>query len=285
MGVPSDPEDPRPTGALSDEFEEAAPSNQYFTKRDLRYIAIGLLVVLIACYPLYLKLKADRDRYQCALNFKAMGTAMGQYLTDNDESFPPTFVHDGDSPYPKKDDKGRPITWASTLVGLSGFDLKKYSFVCPSADTTELMVAEGPQGSDLKMSYGMYEALDTVPQKSVSNLGRVVLVTETSSNGAINTYDPKPMSQSAQVTGDGFLVGWSSGDFAVPTDGKVPPPSVTRVSVRDTKDGLTNSIFADGRQPQSRHDDRIHVLFADGHYGLIKVGYLLNANSWMIPQR
>lgn len=273
------------TGALSDEFEEAAPSNQYLTKKDLRYIAIGLVIVLVACYPLYIKLKKDKERYICNQNLIAVSHAMATYQADNDGRFPPTFVHADSSPYPQFDEAGRPVTWASTLSGLAGFDLEKHSFVCPSAARSEYTIAEGPRGADLPMTYGMYEAFDAASPEGVASPSRSVLVTETSSNGALGTYDPKPMSPVAGRVQDGFLIGWSTGDFEFPADNKFPMPSVTRVAVYDSKAGLTNALYSGGQQPQSRHDDRIEVLFADGHTGLVSVGLLLRPEAWSIPVR
>ncbi|MHB8637275.1 MAG: hypothetical protein ACYC96_12470 [Fimbriimonadaceae bacterium] len=280
--VPADPADP-PSGSLSDAFDDPAPGNQYLTKRDAKWILFGLLLLAAILYPVWLKLKEGRDRYDCGQNMKAISTAMSSYLADNDDRFPPTYVPQPDAIYPRVDAKGRPYTWASTLVGLSGFDPTKRSFNCPSADPSETMNAEGIADANLPMSYGMYEAYDTADQSKVPSAGSSVLITETSNDGARNTYDPHPMPPSMGSVHDGFLIGWSTGDFVPPPPGTAPP--VTRVAVPDSKGGLTRALFRGGRIPQGRHDDEIYVMFVDGHYELMKVGYLLNSQVWDIPGR
>ena len=280
--IPADPED-LPSVALSDEFEDASPSNQYLTKKDFWRILLGLALLILVCIPLYQKLDRDRKRYICGQNFKAISTAMSTYLSDNDDRYPPTYVPDLNSLYPRVDAKGRPYTWASTLVGLSGFDTTKHSFACPAADPSEVMNAEGEKDANLPMSYGMYEAYNVADKSKVSNAGRSVLITETANNGALNTFDPSPMPATAGSVHDGFLIGWSTGDFVLPPSGKSPP--VTRVAVQNSKGGLTGALFSDGKVPSSRHDDEIYVLFVDGHYRLVKVGYLLNQDVWEIPTR
>ena len=282
--IPADPEDPQ-GGALSDEFEDASPSNQYLTIKDAKRIGLGLVVLVIICIPLYKKMHDDHNRYLCGQNFLAISHAMTTYLTDNDEQFPPTYVPQVNSLYPRVDDKGRPYTWASTLVGLSGFDSKKHSFNCPSALDAETMNAEGLTGADLPMSYGMYGAYNTADKSKVANAGRAVLVTETANDGATNTFDPMPMPPTGGSVHDGFLIGLSTGDFVLPAAGAAPPPSVTRIAVPNSKGGITGALYGDGRIPSSRHDDELFVLFVDGHYRLMKVNYLLNKDVWEIPTR
>ena len=273
------------TGALSDEFEGAAPSNQYWTKKDAKYMLLGIVILGIIAIPLFFKMRADKWRYVCGQNFKAISTSMNGYAADNDERLPPAYVPQTDTPYPRVNAGGRPYTWASTLVNLSGFDTAKHSFACPAADSSEITTVEGLGGADMPMTYGMYAPYSTAEKGKAATEGRTVLIAETANNGASNTYDPHPMPANSGSVQDGFLIGWSTGDFAIPADNKVPPPSVTRVAVENSKSGLTRDLYSGGKVPQSRHDDKIFVLFLDGHYSLVKVGYLLNSDAWAIPSR
>jgi len=282
--VTAEPEEEH-LGALSDQFEEAAPSNQYLTKKDFRRILLGLAIFVLICAPLYMKLNADRMRYICGQNFHAMSLALTTYTTDNNDCLPPTYVPEDNTRLPRLDDADRPTTWASILSTLGGFDVRKYSFSCPAADHSETMIAGGPGGADLKMAYGMYTGLNVAPMSHLTDSSRTVLITETANDGALKTYDPHPMSRDGKPIRDGFLIGWATGDFDPPADNKAPPPSVTRVAIRDSPNGLTGSLFKDGAVPQGRHEDSLYVIFADGHYQLVKAGRLMNMSYWDIPPK
>ncbi len=245
-------------------------------------MAIALVIAALIFAPLIKRAYDERLRYDCGQNFRAISASLGVYMSNNDDRFPPTCERSGDTPAPVADGKGRPYTWASTLTNLAGFDPKR-SFSCPAATPPEVMIAEGafdPQTGgavDLPMSYGMFAPYDAQPRSAAANAGKAIVIAETASGGANGTFDPVPMAPMGGKVRDGFLIGWATGDFPFPT-GKNPPP-VTRLAIPNSPKGPSSNLT------QGRHDDRIYVLFADGHYTLMKVDQLASRDYWALPAR
>jgi prepilin-type processing-associated H-X9-DG protein len=256
--------------------EEPEPNNQYLTKKDFKNIALGIAFVGALLFPVYMVLKGNSDQYNCLQNMKAISTAMLGYASNYDDRLPPTYARAQDSSLPRLDEKGRPFTWASTLVNLAGFDRRR-NFVCPSAPGDAKMVAEGLDNADLPMTYGMYAGLDVANTRDIDDPGFAVLVTETSNGGSENSYDPHPITVNGKVI-DSFLIGWADGDTNPPTDPK-KVGNVTRLAFKNSKNGLKAGLA------EGRHDVYLDVLFADGHARALKSNDLANPKHWPVVTR
>jgi prepilin-type processing-associated H-X9-DG protein len=263
----ADREDTGPEGG-SDEVSE--PSNQYLTKKDLKTLLIGIAILAVVLTPVFLILKGGADHYQCSLNMKAISTAMLGYSTKYDDRLPPLFARAEDSNLPRVDSKGRPFTWASTLVNIAGFDRKR-SFRCPTAPANSVAVAEGLDGADLPMTYGMYAGLECAGLRDVEDPGNAIVVAETNNGGAEDSFDPHPIALNGSTV-DAFLIGWAGGDLA--PEKRTDWDKVTRLAFKQSKNGLNPS------NQNGRHDQTINVLFMDGHTGFLKAGQLLGTKHW-----
>ncbi len=232
--------------------QDERPRSEHLSRKDLRYLLLGLGGVLLLMWPLYSILKGNSERSICSNNFQAMSTALGLYLEDHDDRFPPAFAT-GAGTEPLTDDKGRPFTWCSLL---DSYMTKRATFVCPSASDDEKVLAQAGSSSDtLETTYGMYPAYAGVYRDTIPNINQIALIVETSNHGAETSYDPTPFvgPDGRPMKHDGFVVGYNNANM-IP-DGK--SLSVTRLAFRNTANGR----FGEGAG--ARHRDKIFVLTGD----------------------
>jgi prepilin-type processing-associated H-X9-DG protein len=246
---------------------EERPRSGYLTKKDIRAGAVVLVILALISTPVWMYLKRQTQKAICAQNFQSIYGALGAYMAQNDEHFPPICAQ-GDNLEPALLN-GKPITWATVI---SGDMSKRASFRCPSATDAEVVHAVDPASAkgDLPMTYGMYSPWSTASTEAIANTHTAIVIAETSNFGSEETYDPVPFKNRSGnvVRQDGFFIGWDKGNY-VPdwqrTASAAPdmPRNVTRLAFFGTSRG---DFHGDVR---GRHDGKIHVLFVDGHLGSI----------------
>ncbi|MCX7798885.1 MAG: hypothetical protein N2109_00910 [Fimbriimonadales bacterium] len=258
MNTPFD--EPRQEAAPEEAVEERQGS-AYLTKKDLRAIGVVLAVLFVLMTPIYIVLKRQAQKAECAMNCKSIQGAMLLYMEVWDNQFPPAYASGPRGEVLLFD--GKPFTWASTI---NEYMSKRAKFRCPAASAEELVIAAHPYESDqqVPMSYGMYLPRSTAALSSISDPARSVLIAETSNRGARGTYDPHPLLglDGKPAPYDGFAVGWDTGnriDWYNTTQSSDMPKAVTRLAFYNTASGDFQARGA------SRHDGGIHVLFVDGH--------------------
>jgi len=247
--------------SLGEEAVEERHGSAYLSAKDLRAIGIVLALLFLLMTPVYIVLKRQAQKAECAMNCKSIQGAMLLYMEVWDNQFPPAYASGPRGEVLLFD--GKPFTWASTITEYMN---KRSKFVCPSASKEEAVVAAHPYESKktVPMTYGMYLPRSTAALSSVGDPARSALIAETSNRGAMDTFDPHPLvgldGQPAPY--DGFAIGWDTGnrvDWYNSTLSTDMPRAVTRLAFHQTKNGQ----FRD--DAPSRHDGGIHVLFVDGH--------------------
>ncbi len=274
-----------PADSLDDSPNEEKPNNEYFSKKDVKVIAVALAVFVVAAVPTYIIMKGQLNAYLCRLNLQAISVSMSNYMVDNDDRLPPMYVVNPDNGLPALDSKGLPSVWASTLINISGFDPKR-SFLCPSAQVGNTVQVEGLNGKAMPLSYGLYAAVAEHSKSDFANASSVVMVAETDNGGADHTFDPCPI-RPGGANGpimDGFMIGYSTGND-VPSSGSLPMmgqglikhAGITRLAFADTSSGLTD------KSTSPRHEGRILALFLDGHYGFLNARQAEDESNWALP--
>ncbi len=223
---------------------EASPKNRQIKLRDVIIISIVLVALAGIFTPLILDGIERRAKVVCFQNIKGIGEAMLLYSSDNNDRFPPTYNMESDrSPALFK---GLPITWASQVQPLMS---ARQNFVCPSAKSNE-----GTNNTSLKVgeksfvsTYGMYRGMSSVLRGDIPNPSEVVLVAETSNQGAEKSFDPIPF----EGKPDGFLIGWDDSNFEFSKASR----KVTRLAFRNTESGTWTS----------RHKTIVHALSAEAN--------------------
>ncbi len=227
---------------------------QHITIRDWKVIGLAAIVFFVVSIPLFKEFKGQRDRQVCKTNLKGIYMAMQQYATMNGDRFPPLYAI-GDNMAPQLVD-GKPYVWASTIAGLMN---QRDSFLCPSSEDGEAMRAIGHEGHEIELTYGMYLAMGTKPYQMLSQPNATALIVETSNNGALDSYDPLPFTDSAGnvVPFDAFMAGYDDSNFELTEKSKW----ITRLAIRNAKAGYG------AKDVHARHLKGIHVIYADGHLG------------------
>ncbi|MCH8979333.1 MAG: hypothetical protein IH945_08850 [Armatimonadetes bacterium] len=233
------------------------PGTQYISRKDLRWIFVILVVLVIAALPVFKGMRDQRDKSVCASNIKAIYGSMMLYAALNDDRLPPLYDI-GDNGAPMMYD-GKPLVWASLLAPAM---TKRASFLCPSAEEGEAMPALGDDGEklvDMELTYGMYLSMGSQPHMRLESPTTTALILETSNNGAMGAFNPLPFRDlSGQVVPfDAFMVGFddSNVEFTEYTRW------VTRLALRGAPDG--ESL----KDAKPRHAAGIHVVYVDGHLG------------------
>lgn len=232
---------------------DKSSSDVYFSKKDLKVFAIGLVSLAVILYPFYQFGVRSSEKARCSANMKAMMDAMNLYAESKDDRFPPLY-RTGNNREPGLGDTGKPYTWADDIQPLMN---KRYSFQCPSAKPDELVSSEDPETSQsvLKTSYGMYAPYSGYTRSLIANPDTTAIVAETSNQGAQGTFDPVPLKdEKGNAVPDGMVIGWDDSNEEPSSASKF----VTRLSYPETRNG---DFKKDGI---SRHDAGIHVLTVTG---------------------
>lgn len=225
--------------------------SQYVTKRDVRVIAVLILVLAIAAYPVYKMLERNAHRSVCRSNLGAIADAINQYASLHDDRFPPIMRTNANGS-PNLGDSGHPYTWASDL---QDFMNRRASFECPEAAQEEVTKIEGHE-KVLPLTYGMYEPYGGFLRTVVPNPDQTVLVVETSNHGSKTSFDPLPYKDLSgnEVPWDGFVVGWQNSNDR-PNE---QSDRITRLAFPGTSSG---NFVKDG---ETRHDGGILAINCSG---------------------
>jgi hypothetical protein len=247
-------------------YDPTAPEGQgpkssvYVSKKDIKVVAVALVVLGIMMYPIFLILVRRSEKARCINNMKGIFDSINQYAIQNEDKFPPIF-DTGLADEPALQTSGAPYTWAS--------DLQEYmnprnSFRCPSADPKELSRSQDvkSEGASFPLSYGMFTPMSSFNRSLVEDPDEAVLVAETSNMGADNTYDPLPFTDASgkKMPYDSMAVGWDNDNF----DGNEKTKFVTRLAFPGTAD----TKFDKGGE--GRHDEGTFVLSVSGHLRTLK---------------
>lgn len=228
------------------------PRSAYLSRKDVKILGIVAIALALLLTPIVWLAKENRDKYVCKTNMGQIFKAMGIYMEQNNDRFPPVFVV-GENGEPNLFD-GHPYSWMSLIHEGMG---ERYSFNCPSASDEETIKNLHPDADKppFRSSYGMYTAWSTYNAPMLVNPNTAVLVAETSNNGANETFDPLPFSHGV----DGIVMGWNDSNDKPTRESE----TITRLAFPDSKDGNFK------RKGKGRHGDVIHVLFASGQLGTL----------------
>lgn len=245
-------------GSVADDRPGGHPSS-YLTRKQLYALLVGASIFLLLFALWYVIMKGQSDKALCRRNLKDAFTAMGLYLSQNDDRYPPVY-HQLPNGGPLLLN-GRAFTWATLIQG--GMNTRR-SLVCPASHEEERarnVLFEDPDAT-LLTAYGMYMAWSSYDQGKIDAPSRAVLLSETSNHGARDTYNPLPFadSEGAAISQDGFAIGWDRGIIEPDADAQW----VTRLAFPDT---AGRKFDPAGR---GRHDGGLFALFADGHLGMIR---------------
>ena len=246
------------TGTFDPDEPSEGPSGQYLNRKDLRRLLIVFALILLILWPVYGILKKGTEEHLCKNNMRAISQAIGLYTDQWDGRYPPAFFAQ-DNGSPILNGRGAAVSWV-TLVssGVEGKD--KWS--CPTAGEDEAARSEGPEGTTILSTYGLYAPYSNASATSVPNPGRTALFAETSNLGSADTYDPLKFfaEDGAAIKEDGFVIGFD--------DAQMYPTPASKFVTRLAFGGSKGAVFeADG---ETRHGDGIHVITVEG--SLIRLG-------------
>lgn len=263
-----------PTAPDGDDYGRS----QYVSKRDVRVIAVFLIILALAAIPIFKMLERNAHKSTCRSNLGAIADAMNQYASLHDDRFPP-IMRTGSDNEPDLGSTGYPYTWASDL---SQFMKHNTSFVCPEARPEEITKVEGEHGV-IDLTYGMYEPYGGYLRTIVPNPDQTVLIIETSNHGSNGSFDPLPYKDSSgkEIPWDGFVVGWNN------TNDKPNDQSslVTRLAFPESAGGKFNL------KDPSRHDGGIIAINCSGsllplirpHDAVVRMKGGLPSGYWEAP--
>lgn len=212
-----------------------------------------MAVLAVILSPVYFAMKEKSDAYLCKRNMRAISKAIQLYAAENNDRLPPAFVTaDGITPFVEND--GGLYTWAYLVHPHMPKDV---SFKCPKAHEDECYKDHDSEtGKLFPVSYGMYLPMGGMPMSSITDPESAILITETSSLGYENSFDPHPYKDEAGTpVKDGFVITWDIGNL-IPQDERVE--AMTRLAYGDTKSG---AFSEDG---PSRHPDGNHFITVSG---------------------
>lgn len=254
LSIPSDPYDP-------DEVERGPKKGQFMSLKGFIAIIAVIVIVVLLILPSYFTWVANGEKAFCVQNMKAIGQALTEYATDNDDRFPPTHYMEADgSPALVK---GLPDTWVTKIREHMS---ERQNFVCPTSKPSERVksLAEGKGQSMVESSYGFYRGLSSTPRSQIANLADVIAVAETSNNGNLGSYDPVPFGPQGSQLPDGFLIGWDDSNL-----------TFSRATKRVTRLAFYGS---GGEETKARHGSNVHqapsinAVSADGHLRVLVPG-------------
>jgi hypothetical protein len=272
---------------VSDAYDPGAPEgssptgSQYISKRDVRAIAVILVVLGVVMIPVYKMLEKNGQKVVCSNNMQAIAGAINQYAEQHDERFPPVFATDPSGTSPLLIGQAKTFTWASEI---SGYMKTRASFYCPAAEPDEAVTIDSQREIDSNsasdrarkfgeelLSYGMYMAYSGYQVQQVADPNRTILIAETSNMGARGSYDPFPFHapDGKLVPFDCFAIGWDNSNAGPNKSTK----TVTRLAFYEAAKG---DFQVNG---PSRHNSFIHALTAGG--SLLN----LDASSALVQQR
>ena len=252
-----------------DEDREGPPKSRYVSRKDLKWLAVIVIVLIIVFYPVYSNLRDQRDWHTCASNMNAVYKALSGYMNDYDGRFPPLAEEENPRTGTPRLYDGRLITWVSHAFQ---YDNHPDIYTCPKAEDSETYPNEGDirrQGTTpaqvvtVRSSYGIYRGYNAAMLSAIERPGSVVFLTETSNYGSESSYDPLPFLNASKspVPYDGFSVGWDN-------DNVQPGPTSKKI----TRLAFRQSATGDFSKAYGRHRDGIHAITADGNLLVLRQG-------------
>jgi hypothetical protein len=244
--------------------DQRSSGSQYVTKKDLKRLPIIILVIGIVLVPIYYNIRQEGQRKICRDNLKAIYDGLSQYAEFHDGRLPvayeqsePGFVQVVNEPEAPGDEA--PLVWASII---SPYLRTDEAFYCPRAQEEEILYTANarPDSGPLKLTYGLYlpragQSLDNIPSAQ-----QAMLIAETANCGALDSYDPEPLTSVEGDCYDGFLIGWDESNYDFIGDtGEVNVDAVTRLAFYDVPDGNFRQTGIQGR-----HGDYIYGISATG---------------------
>lgn len=231
----------------------------HFTKKDLKKLLIIVPLVVLALWPVWMKLKLQRDKHVCKDNLAQISRAIFIYADNNSGRLPPTYVW-GDNAEPKMFD-GRANTWMSLIA--EGVRDPVETFTCPSAKESELAPNAIPGGKTAMSAYGMFAALSAAGTDSVPNPVTQAMIAESASMGAEGTYNPTPLKDGkGNPVHDGYVIGFDNSNF-LPMDSDMAVFGKSKLVTRLAFYGTQSGEFKE--ETKGRHEGGIHIIFLDGH--------------------
>ncbi len=253
MTLSANPYDP-------DEPEGPRSSSTYVSRKDVRWVALIVVVLAILLFPLFLEAKRNAERTFCSQNMRAIGQAMLGYATDNNDRLPPAYNEQANGAPALVD--GFPVTWATQV---REYMTPRQNFVCPTSRPEERarVLSFKPGEKSFEVTYGLYRGVASVSLARVSDPASVVAVAETANNGALGSFNPQPFvgEDGQRVPYDAFLIGWDDDNM------RFSPASrrVTRLAAYGAPDGDTSRSGV-----RWRHETFIHAISVSG--GLVRIG-------------
>lgn len=243
-----------------DEPEESSSRSSYLSKKDFKVLGIVILALGIVSIPIFQYLRKQAMQATCSSNLKAIWSATGVYAALNDDRLPPAYATAVDGGDAYVDAQLRPYTWISLMQPQMSV---RASFVCPAADSVECVVNQSGNvgGVPPRSSYGMYVGVSASALLTMSQPGSTILIGETASLGANDTFDPLPMKNGeGQPIRDGFLIGYDNDPISADKQTRY----ATRLAYRGTAKGSFSELS------EGRHPGGCHFLFCDGHLETLK---------------
>jgi hypothetical protein len=235
------------------------PKSNYLTLRDVKVVIIALLVASLLLWPAVMRMIAARDKHLCKDHLGQVAKALLLYAEDNLGRLPPLYVQ-GDNFEPRQFKSGA-NTWITLIAG--GVRDAQKSFNCPAAHDEEAASNEGPGGTTVRSTYGMFAAVAAAPIDNIPNPSSTAMVAETANRGARDTYNPLPLkSKDGQMVDDGFVIGFDNSNFT-PVDGGMDVLERSKFATRLAFYGTGKGVFE--KEGLARHVGGIHILYADSH--------------------
>lgn len=205
----------------------SSPGAQYMSRKDLKWLLISAVAVLIGMIPVYLYMRDKAYKATCVKNIAAIMEAMNIYAANHDDRLPPLY-NMGENGEPYVNERGLPYTWVSDI---KPFMSTRASFVCPSASVDEYAYSMDPNtGDPIPSTYGFYAPYATAVLSNIDDPNNVVLIAETSNHGSETSYNPVPF---ASTKNDGFVIGWNNSNFEADKETNL----ITRLAFRGTASG------------------------------------------------
>lgn len=204
----------------------------------------------------------------CAQNMSAIYKATTIYATQNDARLPPAYATNFDGTVALFNDV--PFTWVSLVQPALS---ERASFICPASTEEEWSLSDHPSisGETIPSSYGMYVAWSGRGFSDASNPSQAVLFSETTTNGARETFNPLPLldGNDQEIPNDGFLIAYETANYG--------PEAFDEafLQIRESEFVTRLSFYgsANGQFPEdlrARHPKGNHVIFLDGSLGYIR---------------
>jgi len=243
--------------------EDGSRGSQYISRKDLKWLIVAAIVLVIIGWPVYRYKKGQADWHTCGSNLNAIYQAMSLYAADHDDRFPPIAREADPNTGTPIVENGKVDTWVTEAFA---YDPRVSIFQCPAAPSEDTTATDGsipPKSAKdtfhfvtVPSSYGMYAGYSAAAKSMIERSSQTVFISETANYGSSSSYDPMPFKDlhGKVVPFDGFSIGWDTGN-------KTPGENTKRI----TRLAFPGSANGDFSKAASRHDEGIHAITPDGN--------------------